>query len=79
MIKIVDVYVRTTVSLLQHIDISWCGKNSQHYITAHTDLNKFLIDNYKREIFLTFMLEYCVYVTCSFNYLYLEVIANIQC
>ena len=69
----------TTGSLLQQINISLCRENSQNYMLAHTDFNKISIDNYKQESLPIFMLEDCVYVTCSLNPLYVEVIANIQC
>ena len=46
---------------------------------ANTYYQKKIIDNYKREIFLKFILELRVYVTHSLTKLYLEVIANIQC
>ena len=51
----------------------------QHYMSYHPDLNQILIDNYKRERFLTCMLVDCVYVTRSLNWVYGEVIDNIKC
>ena len=41
--------------------------------------NNISIDNYKQEIFMTFMLALHLYVTHSLNFVYVEVIANIQC
>ena len=45
----------------------------------HPDFNNISIDSYKREILNTFMLALHVYVACSLNIVYMEVIANIQC
>ena len=46
---------------------------------AHPDFNKISIDNYGLEIFPKFTLSGCVYVTRSLNWLYVELIAKIQC
>ena len=67
MIKVAEIYVITSGSLLHQINISWCRGNSQHSMLAHPDSNKFSIDNYKREIFPKFMLEDCVYATRSLS------------
>ena len=49
MIKIANIYVSTTGYLLQQINMSWCRKNSQHYISDHTNLKKIqlIIENEK--------------------------------
>ena len=65
MIKIDDIYARTTGYLIQHIHVHWCMQNSQHSMFAHPDFNNILIDNYNREILLTFMLADGVYITRS--------------
>ena len=79
MIIISNIYVINTGSLLHMINISWCSKNSQHYMLPHPNVDKISINNYKQEILPTFMLENCVYVTRSLNWVYVELISNIQC
>ena len=79
MIKIANIYVRTTGYILQMIYICWCMENSQHYMLSNPDFNNIPIDHYKWEIFTTFMLSCGIYVTRSLNWLYVEVIANIWC
>ena len=54
--NVYDIYVSTTRSILHMIYISWCRKNSQHYMSANTDFNKMSMDNDKQEIFMTLML-----------------------
>ena len=71
--------VRTTGSLLQLVDISWCRRNIQHYMSAHTDFINILMENLKQEILPIFLLAGGVYITLLLNWLYLEVIANIKC
>ena len=60
-------------SLIQRIYIYWCRKNSQHYMLANPDFKNISMENYKREIFPTFMLELRLYVIHSLNWLYVEV------
>ena len=79
MIKISIIYVRTTGSLLKQVDISWCMKNIQLYMLDHLDFKKVFIDIYKRDRFVTFLLEYFEHVACSLNQVHLEGVANIQC
>ena len=43
---------------------------------ANPDYNNISIANFKREIFMTFMLELYVYVTSSLTAVYLKVIAK---
>ena len=63
MIQIANIYVSTTVYLLQMIYISKCRDNSQHFSLANPDYNNVSIDNHKQEIFTTFMLAVSVYAT----------------
>ena len=77
MIKIYDIYVRTTGFLLQPIDFFRCKKHSQHSMLANPDFKNILIHYLKQEILQTFMLAFCLYITSSFTIIYLEVIANI--
>ena len=79
MIRIDDIYVSTTASLLWKINIHRCKKNTQHYMLANPYFDKISIDSYKREILPILMLEDGVYITLPLNRLYVEVIANIQC
>ena len=67
MMNVTKIYVITTASLLQQINIRRYRKNIQHSMLAHTDLNNVSIDNYKQEIFTTFMLPGCVFFTCLMN------------
>ena len=76
MIKIEDIYVGTTLSLLQLI-FCRCINNSQHYVLANPDFNNLPIEKYKREMLQTFMSKICLFVTISLTLIYLEVIANI--
>ena len=77
MIKISDIYVSTTGSILQLINFHWCRKNSQNSMLANPDFNNISIENYEQEILQTFMSEFCLFVTCSLNIVYPEVIVNI--
>ena len=52
--------------------------NFQHSMLFNHDYNNISIDNYKREMFQTFMLTLRVYVTYSLTLVYLEVISKIQ-
>ena len=79
MIKISDIYVSTTGSLLQLINIHLCMENSQHPMLYSNYFNNISIYNYKREIFPPFMLGYGMYVTCSLNWVYVKLITNIKC
>ena len=45
---------------------------------SHPDYNNTQIENYYQVVFQTFMLESCVYGTCLFTIVYLEVNAKIQ-
>ena len=58
MILISDIYVSITVSLLHmiYIYIHWVGGNSQYSMLDRPYYNNMLFDNYKREIFRTFMI-----------------------
>ena len=79
MVKISDICVNATGSLLQLINICQCRRKIQHFMLYHPDLNHISIDDYYREILPTFLLAYGVYFTCSLNLVYVEVIHNIQC
>ena len=57
MIKNPAIYVSTTESQVQLINIRWCRENIQHYMLDRTYYNKTSIDNYRRELFQTFTLE----------------------
>ena len=46
--KIADIYVNTTASILQEINIHRCRKNIQHSILANPDFNWIPIDIYKQ-------------------------------
>ena len=78
-INFADIYVSITVSLLQQINICWCRNNCQYSMPAHPEFKNIPMENYKREILLTFMLADCLYVTHSLNLANVEVISNIQC
>ena len=67
MLNASGIYGSTTLYLLQMITFYLLRINSRHYVLDHPYLNYNSIDNYKREISLTFMLEYCVYITRSLN------------
>ena len=43
MIKITDIFVGMTESILQQINIHWYKKNNQHYMLAHPDFNNISI------------------------------------
>ena len=79
MIKIYDIYVKNTGSILLLIDIHWCSGNSQHSMVSHVYCSNMTIEDYKWKILLTFMLALHAFVTSSFTLLYGEVIAKIQC
>ena len=79
MIKIDNICVIITESLLHLINIRWCRKNSQHYMLGHPNFNNISIENYRWEIFPKFMSADGVYVILSLNWLYAEVISSIQC
>ena len=68
-----------TVSLLQLIYFSTARENIQHSMLDNPDYNNISIENYKWEIFTTFILELHVYVTSFLIIVYQEVIVNIQC
>ena len=70
MINIAEIYVRTTVSLLQQIHICCYRENIKYYMLAHPDFNNISIDTYKQEILSTFLLANGVYITCSLNQVY---------
>ena len=63
----VDIYVSTTGYLTQMIYICRCRENSQHYMSDNPYLNHISMDNYKQEIFPTFVLELLFYNICSLN------------
>ena len=67
MIKNAVIYVSTTASLLQKMNINWCRGNGQYYMLAHPDINYNSIDTYKLEILPIFMLSVFVYINCSLN------------
>ena len=62
-----NIYVSTNESLLQIIYILRCRGNNQHSMSTNTDFNNISIHNYKREVFLKFVLVLHVYVTHLFN------------
>ena len=66
-IKNSNIYVSTTGSLLQQINISWCRKSNQNYMLTHPDFRKNSIDDYKKANLRTFMLVDCIYATRSLN------------
>ena len=78
MIKIANIYINITGYLLQLIHFHRCRENIQHSMFDHPDFDNIPIGKYKLEIFTTFMLSDGAYITCSFNWVYVEVIANIQ-
>ena len=55
-LKIDDIYVSTTWYLFQQINIQMRRNNTQHSMLALFNINNIAIDNYKQEIFRTFML-----------------------
>ena len=67
MIKFSDNFISPTWYQLQQINIHRCRYNIQNSMLSHPDLNIIAIDNYKQEIFITFMLADVAYVTCLFN------------
>ena len=46
---------------------------------ANNDYNNISIENYRRKIFTTLMLELCVFVKILLTLVYSKVIVNIQC
>ena len=46
---------------------------------ANNEYNNISIEKYYQEIFLTFILTLCVFVTSSLTIVYLGVIAKIKC
>ena len=66
-INVSDIYFRTTGSILQQISIIKCRENSQHYMPENPDFKNISMENYKQEIFPTFMLADCVYITRELN------------
>ena len=78
-INVADIYGSTTGFLLTQINIHRGRENSQHYMFAYPCSNNITIDSYKQEMFTTFMLEDCVYITRSLNLTNVKVISNIQC
>ena len=77
-INIYDIDVSTTGCLLPQNN-SRCNIYIQHDMSDRPDFNNISIDNYKPEIFPTFLLAYCVYITRSLNRVFVEVISNIEC
>ena len=73
MIKIPDIYVSITVPLLQIIYTNRDRENIQHYMLDNTNYNNISTNNYKQEIFPTFMLALNVHVTNSLTLVYMEV------
>ena len=71
MIKISDIFVSITVSLLQLIYIIWVRKNTQTYLLPNYNYNNISTKNQKREILQTFMSAFCLYVTSSLTLVYL--------
>ena len=55
-LKIDDIYVSTTWYLFKQINIQMRRNNTQHSMLALFNINNIAIDNYKQEIFRTFML-----------------------
>ena len=64
---VAKMYVSTIGHLLQIIYFRWCRENSQNYMLAHPNFNHSSMENYKREIFPTFMLALLLYVIHSLN------------
>ena len=79
MIKISDIYVITTLHILQMIYICWCKENTQQSISDNPDFNIISMGSYKGEILPTFMLSSYVLVKTSLTLVYVEVISNIKC
>ena len=77
MIKLSNIYVSIIFSLLLLMFICWGMENIQHSMLANPEYNNISIDNYYQEIFQTFMLALCVFITHSLTLVYLEVRANI--
>ena len=78
-INVSDIYIITTGFLPPQINIHQGRENIQNYMFDFTDYNNISMDSYKQEMFTTFMLEDCVFITCSLNLANVEVISNIQC
>ena len=64
-IKMSDIYVSITVSLLLLIYMNCARKNSQHSMLANHGYKNNSIGKYYREILPTFMLELCVFSPVS--------------
>ena len=47
MIKIADIYLNTSGSLLQLVNFRRCRNNSQQYMLANPDFNNISIENHK--------------------------------
>ena len=58
MIKITDIYVGTTLFLLQQINFCWCRHNIQHSMLADREFNNIAIEHYRQERFLTLFYNY---------------------
>ena len=54
-INVAGIYGSTSGYLLQIIYIRWCRENIQHSMSANRDFNNILMENYKRDIFPTFV------------------------
>ena len=80
MIKISNIYVSITVSLFNYIYIyiCWGIKHIQHSMLAHPEYNNISINNYYQVILQTFMLAEWLFIACSLNTFYPEVITNFQ-
>ena len=76
MMKINDIYDRVNGYLLQVFNIHWCKKNLQHYMLALPYFNYISIMTFRREIFLTFMVEDGAYITRLMKWLKLDLIAK---
>ena len=61
MIKISNIYVSTTGSLLLMINMFWCRKKIQHSMLANTYYNKISIENYKQEILKFYVIIMCIF------------------
>ena len=69
MIKVAEIYVSTTFSLLQLVFLFWFMMNSQNSMSANHKFNNISIENYKQEIFPTFLLA-LIFQISIFDLLY---------
>ena len=79
MIKISEIYVSTTVSLLNMIYFCHNKENIQHSMWDHSYFKTNSMETTNEKYWQNFILSQCVFVTSIFTLVYLEVIANIQC